>query len=247
MSLLLSTRLSLSPSFLPLAASFDYVNDYLTRGAALTGDADGKAGTFSCFFNLQGGAGASLEFVSNSGQQFEIIRHSSNTIRVNGYNAGAVQILGLVSTNTYSASGWHHLLAAWDLATTTGLMYIDDASDLAGSPTLTDDTIDFANADFAIGATPGGSFLWNGYMAELWMARSFIDISVEANRRLFVTAALNPVDLGADGSNPGVTPIVYQSIRAGGAAADFATNLGTGGNFTVNGGGLGLVSPSPWA
>lgn len=246
MPILLSTRRSTGANFNPLAAAFDGSADYMTRGVALTGDADGKAGTFSCFFNLQGGAGSNLEFVSNSGQQFEIVRHSSNTIRVNGYSAGVSLILQLISATTISASGWHHLLTSWNLATGTGYMYIDDAADLAGSPTLTNDTIDYANANFAIGATPGGSFLFNGYLAEVWMSRTFIDISVVANRRFFVTAALKPVDLGVDGSNPGVTPIVYQSIRSGGAATDFATNLGTGGNFTITGT-LDLITPSPWA
>jgi hypothetical protein len=60
----------------------------------------------------------------------------------------------------------------------------------------------------------------------------FLDISVEANRRKFINAAGDPVDLGSDGSTPTSTaPIVYQN----GDFTNFETNQGTGGNFTVTG------------
>lgn len=84
-----------------------------------------------------------------------------------------------------------------------------------------------------------------GDMAEFWFDDSYIDFSVEANRRKFMTAGGKPVDVGTDGSTPtGSAPIIYLSVRPGDAAADFCTNRGTGGNFTQNGT-LALASTSP--
>ena len=68
--------------------------------------------------------------------------------------------------------------------------------------------------------------------------------SVVANRRKYITATVKPVDLGSDGSNPGSQPIVYLSVRSNDAATVFATNKGTGGNFSITGA-LALAATSP--
>lgn len=82
-------------------------------------------------------------------------------------------------------------------------------------------------------------------IAEVWMDPTYIDFSVEANRRKFYGADGKPVDLGADGSVPtGSQPATYLSVRPGDTAADFCTNRGTGGNFTQSGT-LTLASTSP--
>ncbi len=47
------------------AVQFDGSNDYLTRGAELTGIADGKAGTLSVWLNFTGGDAANQHFLSN--------------------------------------------------------------------------------------------------------------------------------------------------------------------------------------
>ena len=61
---------------------------------------------------------------------------------------------------------------------------------------------------------------------------TYIDLSVTANRRKFISASLHPVDRGATGSIPtGTAPIMYQS----GAVASWQTNKGTGGGFTLTG------------
>ena len=82
-------------------------------------------------------------------------------------------------------------------------------------------------------------------IAEVWIDNTYIDFSVEANRRKFYSSTGKPVDLGADGSTPtGSQPNTYLSVRPGDVAADFCTNRGTGGNFTQSGT-LTLASTSP--
>jgi hypothetical protein len=59
-----------------------------------------------------------------------------------------------------------------------------------------------------------------------------LDLSVEANRRKFISAAGKPVSLGANGSTPtGSQPIIYLANPT----ATWQDNLGAGGNFTENG------------
>lgn len=100
---------------------------------------------------------------------------------------------------------------------------------------------DASFGDWQIGPTSVG---YAG-VAEVWAAQEYIDFSVEANRRKFISAGGKPVDLGATGATPtGNQPIIYLSARAGDSAADFLTNRGTGGDFTASGT-LALAGTSP--
>lgn len=67
------------------------------------------------------------------------------------------------------------------------------------------------------------------YVGDVWLdtPASFVDLSIEANRRLFINGDLTPVDLGDDGSLPfGTIPRVYHSLRDGDTADDWLTNRG---------------------
>lgn len=220
------------------AVVFDGTNDYLSRGADLTGISDGKAGTLSLWIDLQGGDGAGQAIIhQNSADNnigIRLSRNASNRFVMAGYNAANSQILSILSnTTTYTASGgWLHVLASWDLAAAAGHFYVNDADDIAASPTLTNDTLDYTRGAFMVGALTDGNNKTNAYLAEVFFHTSYIDLSVQSNRRKFISAAGKPVNLGANGSAPlGVQPLVYLKN----AAASFQTNLGSGGNFTVTG------------
>ena len=235
------------------SADFDASNDYMTRGADLTGSADGKQGTFSCWLRLDGGNGSALWIfdstttVGGSTYRFKVNRLSTNVFSVVARNSAGTEILDLSTAATYtSGATWLHLLAAWDLATPGArFIYINDAADLTVN-TFTDDTIDYTVADWGIGALPNAFGKFNGCMAELWFTPTYIDISVEANRRKFINSDGKPVNLGSDGSTPtGTAALVYQHLDDGEAAANFATNRGSGGAFTITGSlATGSTSPS---
>lgn len=69
--------------------------------------------------------------------------------------------------------------------------------------------------DHLVAASAAASNLLSGSLFDYWEAHDFIDISVEANRRKFIDSLGYPVDLGGDGSNPGVTPIVFLHVAGG--------------------------------
>lgn len=67
---------------------------------------------------------------------------------------------------------------------------------------------------------------------DAWISNtpSFVDLSVTANRRKFISGAMMPVDLGSTGAGPfGYQPALYMSVRPGGVATDILNNLGVGG------------------
>lgn len=235
------------------AADFDGTNDYAARGADLTGAVDGKEGSAVISFRKDGGDGASRMFLRNAGTgaasvlRFSINLEAGNTFTVGAQNAADTEILRLNSTATYTvSSAWKTVLVSWNLATGAAHMYEFDTNILAGSPTLTNDNIDYiGGTDFAIGAAVGGNNKWNGALAEIWFDDSYIDFSVEANRRKFISATGRPVDLGSDGSLPtGSAPLIYLHLDDGEAANNFVTNAGTGGGFTLTGS-LDTASSSP--
>lgn len=232
------------------AADFDGTNDWMARGGALTGIADGKAGTFACCFRVDGGDGTfrGLYIINTTtaAAGFSVFLDSSNRLNVIARNTAGTLILNKITTSTYAAGAtWYVMEASWDLAATTSHLYVNDAAPTLGTNTNTDDTIDYTKDNVGIAARGDGATKFSGCLAEVFFHTTYIDLSVEANRRKFISATGKPVSLGADGSTPlGVQPLVYQRIADGAAASTFATNLGSGGNFTITGT-LDVCSTSP--
>ena len=224
----------------PEALDFDGTSDYLTRGAGLTGAADGKVGLFSCWFRLDGSDGVISYFIRPDNARFYVAKLTSDKIRIFG-KAGTVEIFKQDTTTAYTASGsWHSFIASFDLGNAKAYIYIDDVS-VGGTPTtLTDSNVDYTATDWAVAATHTGANPHNGALAELYFALEYLDISVESNRRKFITAALKPEDLGSDGSTPtGTAPLIYMKFVSGA----HGTNAGTGGNFTESGAPLNTAGP----
>ena len=235
------------------SADFDGTNDYMTRGAGLDGAADSKTGILSMWVRLDGGTGAQQFAANATTLAGGTIRWASswNTgsgpFEVVGFNAAASQILALPTSTSFTADGvWRHWLCSWDLANAAAHSYINDVSDI-GSTTLTDDSVDYTVADFSIGARANAGLKTNGCFAEFYFAPGqYLDFSNVYQRRKFISSSGKPVYLGAAGASPtGTAPIVYQRVADAAAVATFATNLGTGGNFTITGTlATGSTSPS---
>jgi hypothetical protein len=109
--------------------------------------------------------------------------------------------------------------------------YLDDASTGTWA-TYIDDTIDFATSDLGLGSDAGNNE-WNGDMADVWLrfGGSAIDFSLEANRRLFITAEGKP-------ANP-TGWISGGQVQLQGSLDSWPTNKGSGGGFTIAAGALG--------
>jgi hypothetical protein len=154
-------------------------------------------------------------------------------------------LINTVGTFTASAT-WHHVISSWNLASVGARhIYVDGVSDVAQT-TFVDANIDYTLADWSIGGDADGTDKMNGVLAEVWFNPTYLDITDSANRLKFRTSIGKPANLGADGSTPlGSQPLVYQRIAAGAAVTTFATNLGTGGNFSITGTlTVGSTSPS---
>ena len=226
------------------SADFDGTNDFMARGAGLTGASDSKSGIFSLWIRLDGGNAtlmAIFNLVTTLGGgtgRFNVVRLSTDELRLFGANAAGTLILQITTATDYTAGAtWLHFLASWNLATAAAHLYINDVDDLVAGSTLTDDTIDYTVADSGVGALPDASSKLNACLAELYFAPGqFLDFSVVANRRRFIDAYGKPVFLGANGAAPtGTAPIVYQRLFKSQAVAGFATNNGTGGDYSITG------------
>lgn len=222
-------------------AVFDGTNDYMTRGATLTGASDSKTGILSLWFKVNGGNATSRLMLSSwngSSLQFQLVHGQSgdDKISVFGINSSFSTILNLKTNTAYSSgSTWRHILASWNLATGGARsLYVNDVNDL-NEVTFTNDTLDYTATDWSIGAAPNGNFKGSYDLTELYFAPGqYLDFSLISNRRKFISASGKPVHLGSTGSLPtGTAPLVYLPLNANLGNAE--VNSGTGGNFTITG------------
>jgi hypothetical protein len=216
------------------ASDYDGTNDYATRGADLTGIADGKAGTLSLWARMDGGDGTNMILMANAvgvaTSCVTIQRSAANRFQLSLRNAALTSIgsINSASTNFTAGATWRNVLCSWDLAAGVARMYVTDVSE--GSVVPTNDTIDYTLGNFSIGAGTGGGTKFNGCLSEVFFHTQFIDLTLAANRRKFISGSGKPVFLGADGSLPlGVQPLLYAPN------GNPTTNLGSGGAFTVTG------------
>ena len=222
------------------AADFDGTNDYMLRGAGLTGAADSKTGIFSCWLRLDGGNDALQRIMSSvlaGDQGFRVSKTAANIFQITGEDTSGLTKLILSPAATFTAgTTWRHFLVSWDLAAAASHLYVNDSSD-NDTPTTTDATLDYTVDDWSIGAHTAGTALVNGAIAELYFAPGqYLDFSLVYNRRKFISASGKPVHLGTTGALPtGTAPLVYQHLDDSEAVANFAANAGTGGNFTITG------------
>lgn len=224
------------------AVNFDGTNDYLTRGAGLTGQADGKKLIISVWVQ-RGADGGEQHIISNTGATVHLRFNPSQKIDIR-----IDQISGVAwnanTTNTFptASTDWLHLLLGMDTVTSKRALYVNDVLQSVESESFTaDSTVDMTRSDWSIGSSTSGSSKFNGDMAEVYYTDEFLDFAVEENRRLFIDADGKPVDLGSDGSTPTTNiPLVFFS----GDTSTWHTNDGDGGGFTETGD-LTTASTSP--
>jgi len=206
---------------------FNGVTDF---GNHLTpSQSNSKVGTISVWFKLNGSDGVNFSIYITTGLRFRLVRNASNLLQILGKNAALTNILRMRATGTYTAdSTWKHLIASWDLANTTGWMYIDgvDVLDAAQPPIFTNDTVVLNDVGLNL---PQAAL--NGELTEFWFDSVWTP-NTAANREKFRSAIGEPVSLGADGSTPfGSSPSEYYT----GGDPEFFTNSGTGNDLTRQG------------
>ena len=200
---------------------------HLTRGGALTGVADSKVWSGSVWLRNADTANFAGFFQSVNSRSALLYGIAPGTWDLFGLTATAATTLRLQFTG-FADTNWHHLLWSFDLADAGGRQaYLDDATVGIIWDTFNNNEIDFTDTDYAIGANDvAGNSTYEGDVADVWMrlGGAVIDFSVEANRRLFITAEGRP-------ANPTGWPSGAQ-IQLHGAVDDWHIDKGGGGGFT---------------
>ena len=213
------------------AVDFDGTNDYLLRSSDLTGNADGKTFTFSAWVwtdtndatdyilsNWDGANGDFYVFILNTGEVSFVARNTSNTIILQGTSSVALPL-----------RTWSNLQISIDLASTSNrYVAINDVIDSSVTwSTYSNQTIDFTASSWNISQTGAGGSRFEGRLSNVFLDYTYRDLTVEANRRLFVTADLKPA-----AGQAALNPILYLPMSD---PTTVGTNSGTGGNFTLTG------------
>jgi len=133
----------------------------------------------------------------------------------------------MITNNVLVSSGWVHLCGSLRTDTGTGLLFVNDVENSQISHAGTFASCAFSGLPFYVGSDTfeGDGLL--GDLADVWLAPGvLVDFSVEANRRIFISADGKPV-------NPSGFPA--SAVLFSGNASTFPVNQGTGGAFTLTG------------
>ena len=220
-----------SGEVLPEAVSFDGSSDYLSRTSDLTNNIDSKTFTFSAWVYNAGGAYIYTvdTGTSNNGYNVQVQYNSSGNLSFRGKNAAYTTVFEFYVPSVLPKNTFSHILISTDLTNSSNRkIYINDI-DVTSSATFTaftNDTIGFTNSYHSVQARFGGMNKYTGRLAHLFLDYTYRDLSIEANRRLFIDAD------GKPSSTIPSSPILYLPMTD---AATAGSNSGTGGDFTVNG------------
>ena len=210
----------------PEGVSFDGTNDYLSRSSDLSGNADSKTFTFSAWVYGDGYC-----YIANDGSSYGfrlVFQASINTLQILGNNSAGTRVLNpVIEFDGVISNTWTHILISIDLANTSNrYVYINDKLASVTWSTYIDDSINFTQSKHNIGSYTNGSSPFTGRLAHVFLDYTYRDLSVTANRRLFIDSD------GKPSSTIPSSPILYLPMTD---AATAGSNSGTGGDFTVNG------------
>ncbi len=230
-----SDTFTVTTAYVTTASDYDGTNDEQVRASDLVGDADTKEGTFSVWIRKDADTYNTL--LSNEFAYFGVFLAGGfdNKFTLLGWRESPsdLQLFNLVSASAYPANGaWLNILASWKTDTGALHLYINDINDKDPASYIMDGVISYTQNEWYIGAY--GSLIgpFSGCISEMFFHNTYIDLSVESNRRKFISASSKPVSLGADGSTPlGVQPLIYIPTGDGSGTG----NKGSGGAFTTTG------------
>lgn len=237
-------RLNVSGSYTANAVAFAGDGQcWLERDAGFTSAADGTQFLFSVWLDFTGRDAAQQQILIGNGSRVQIIKRTTNLIRVLVKNTANTTILQMdqnsgVVAALVAAGGWNHIAATSKNTAAGGFsqLYINGTScaTMTTTPPYDDTSFDFTDTDWGIGADVGGAtnYLQADVAEFYWNDAASLDLSVAANLEKLRSASGHPVSLGSDGSTPtGATPRLYLKD----ADVSFPTNYGSGGNMVKKG------------
>lgn len=210
---------------------FNGTNQYASKASDLTGLADGKVALGAFWLNVTDPAqGLDIIIENNGGYVRWSFNNQLLTLRFSQSSGGTVCQIEIPITT----SGWHHIAFSFDLSNASNRHAAVDGSLLSDSvfTAYVNADIDWTRGSWAIGRYVSiSSGYYDGGLAQLYLDDTYLNLST--NLSALYDGGL--VDFGAAGANvTGSSPILLLNIEESEAAADFATNKGTGGDFTLN-------------
>ena len=229
--------------YVPFVAKFDGIDDIITRTAtAPTGlSVDDKVLEIAFWLKLNGGDGTAVSIyritAANNDLKLSLTKLQDNTLRLYGASPTNTTVL-LMDTTTANpittSLGWCHVYVYANMANTAQRgIFINGAPVAINVFNYVNAVIDYVGTDYKyiIGGPGASSSHLNGSLADF-----YFNDSVSTTISNFYNSG-SPVNLGANGEIPsGISPVFYLSRTGNGSS--WATNSGTGGNFTITGGGL---------
>lgn len=211
---------------------FDGSSDY---GSALSGAGltDVKFWTLSCWLRIDGGDGTIRHIIHDEDSMLGVWLDAANKFNCDlwadtGFVVKAAEIDA--TTGFTASSSWIHYMASTDVGADVRNLYVNDADDIGTNSRGADTTIYWRSSDFRYLAAGDAAKKFDGAVSEFWMTNEYVDFSIESERRKFITASSSPAALGSQGQRPtGIQPLIYCPD------GDPSNNLGSLGNYTVNG------------
>ena len=141
--------------------------------------------------------------------------------------------LSHANATALTAGSVYHVILSVDMSDTGKRhFYINDVSDDRFSTgSYNDRNIPYSlTTASSVGSAFDGSAKTKAQVYDLYVNNAYIDLSIEANRRKFITADAKPAVMGSNGQNPtGSQPLIYFN------GFNRFTNRGTAGSFTQYG------------
>jgi len=209
----------------------------ISVGKPLTNVVSGKEFTLSLWIKAEDGGGGVIFIGGNSiAPRIQLTQSiASGTYSIEVRNISNGTIWQARTATAYDDGEWHNVLISADLSTTTGHLLVDGISDEVTIVAPIDGTIPWTNCtELLFGAFFGGApTRLTGMVESFWFATEYIDVSVEANRRLFYGTDGTQVGLGHQGRRPldGRQPEIFLGHGPG----NFGRNEGSGGDFDLVG------------
>ena len=214
------------------AVSFDGSSDSLSRSSDLTGNADGKTFTFSGWVYQTGGNKhiRMINLLDSGTSNFEVYANDGYLYITGWDTAHSTQVIEASLALRVPIKTWSHVLISADMTSTLNrYVYVDDIdySSTISWYSYSNADINFTNNNPVIGSTYASADYSKGRLAHLFLDHTYRDLSITANRRLFIDADGKPASGQAD-----LSPVLYLPLKDADTAG---SNSGTGGDFTVNG------------
>ena len=190
---------------------YERSDEQFIRHDQSTGFADTKLVTYSFWVNRESLSGGTenlfvASVTSGTTARFAMLFTGGNLFRILTRSSGGTTV-GDFSGDTIinSTNSWYHIMGSFNLANVNqNHMYVNDVRQNIATTTYSNTNMDFTTVLYALGGNPHiDSQYTDAYYSEFYLnPGTYIDLGIEANRRLFIDASGNPVDLGSDCSTP---------------------------------------------